>query len=88
MIIKPLTDRKWRGYTLDQLQDERIVNDAKIEIQKSILENRFEYFKQLGGGKGAFKKVFSAMNYMDYIVLAFTIIKKLSPIFRFFKKKK
>lgn len=88
MIIRPLTDHKWRGYTLEEIQDERIVNDARIEIQKTIIEDDFKSLRNGGSLKESGRKLLSAFNYIDYITLGITIFRKLRPILAFFRRKK
>lgn len=89
MIIKPLTDRKWNGYTLEQLQDEKLLNDARIDIQKMRLKKKLQSFgNNVGGGKGVTKKIFSALDYVDYIVLGMVILRKLKPLLSIFRKKR
>lgn len=88
MIIRPLTDRKWRGYSFDELQDQRILNDARIAIQKSVLEDRFKALKPGGMAKEASKGIFAALGYMDYVMLAISVFRKIRPLLRLFRRKK
>lgn len=88
MIIKPLTDRKWRGYTFEELQDQRILTDARITIQKNLLEDRFRALRPGGNTGSTTRKVFSALGYLDYIMLGAALFRKIRPWLRFIRRKK
>lgn len=87
MIVKPLTNRKWKGYSFEQLQDQRILNDARIAIQKTVIEEDVKNIKRVNF-KDSSRRLFSALGYMDYIMLGITLVRKLRPVFKFFKRKK
>ena len=83
MIMRPLTDRKWRGYTFDELQEQILVNDIRIEIQKKRIEKRAEPIRQIGkSGKNIVSTAFSFLDYFDYIRLGFTVIRKVRSLFK------
>lgn len=88
MMVKPLTDRKWRGYTFEQLQDERILNDARIAIQKSLIDENVKNLKSGFTIKGTSKKILSVLGYTDYIMLGIAALRRLRPVFRFLRRKK
>ena len=55
----------------------------KIKIQYDIKALR----TARSNNKSTFKKLFSALSYVDYIVMGITLIRKLRPLFKAFKKK-
>ena len=87
--MKTLTDRTWRGYTLDELQNQRKINDEKISIQKSLLTNEIATLKaQRGAETGIFKKMVNGLSYLDYAVLGVSAFKRISSLISLFRKKK
>ncbi len=87
--MKTLTDRKWRGYTLDELQTQRKINDEKIAIQKSLLADEVVTLKtQRGAESGIFKKMINGLSYLDYAVLGVSAFKRISSLISLFRKKK
>lgn len=87
--MKTLTDRKWRGYTLDELQTQRKINDEKIAIQKSLLADEVATLKtQRGAESGIFKKMINGLSYLDYAVLGVSAFKRISSLISLFRKKK
>lgn len=87
--MKTLTDRNWRGYTLDELQAQRKINDDKIATQKAILAQEFADLKaQRSSNSGIFKKMVNGLSYLDYAVLGVTAFKRISSLVSLFKRKK
>ena len=87
--MKTLTDRNWRGYTLDELQKKKKINDDKIATQKAILAQEFADLKtQRSSNSGIFKKMVNGLSYLDYAVLGVTAFKRISSLVSLFKRKK
>lgn len=85
--MKPLTDRRWRGYTLDQLQAQRSINDARIMVQKIALKHEFDSLKtSRKRDTGIFNKVINALGYVDYAVLGISLARRVSSIISHFRK--
>lgn len=88
MILKPLTDRRWRGYSLDELQEQIVVNDVRIMMQKKALLEKVDGLKFKASNAKASTAFTTAYKYIDYIVLGITLLRKLIPFFSRFRKKK
>ena len=89
MILKPLTDHRWKGYTLDELQEKILITDTHIMLQKKAIRKNVESFKKESknskNGTDFFSKI---LGYIEYIVMAISFIRRLRPIFARFSKKK
>lgn len=75
----------WQGYTIDELRYQRALTSARLEIQKEKLSNQFQTIRGTFGmveGKGIMGKMLSSLNYVDYAVLAFQTVRRLSALFR------
>ena len=87
MIMKPLTDRRWQGYTLNELQEQKTINDARIMVQKLALEHQFQTLKTTRQReKGMFSRMLNALTYVDYAVLGVTLVRRIASIVSRFKK--
>lgn len=87
MIMKPLTERKWKGYTLDELQHQRTVNDARILVQKMALEHQINVMQTTRKrDKSIAQKILSALSYVDYAVLGITLARKVASIVSHLRK--
>lgn len=87
MNVRPLTPHKWNGFSLEELKARQAVNDKRIELCKADLENSFAALKASGNTvKTISGKVFSALSYMDYVVLALTVIRKVRSLITRFRK--
>lgn len=77
------TDRRWKGYDFDELQEQIVLNDARIFAQKMVLDRRTESIRHMGGGATSFFKIaFSLFDYIDYITLGVNLFRKLRRLFR------
>lgn len=78
---RTLTTRKWRGYTLDQLRTQRVLTQTSIIVEKNRLNSMIETLRsKRNSERNTFKKIINALSAMDYAVLAFGIIRKVSSI--------
>lgn len=78
---------QWRGYTLDQLQYERFVTLACIELEKEKMADLAMKTRDslpFVGNSGA-SFLLHSLGKLDYIVFIFKLYRKLSSIFH--KKK-
>lgn len=75
----------WHGYTIDELRYQRALTSARMEIQKERLTNQFNTLKGSFGmveGKGIMGKMLHSLNYLDYALLAFHTVRRVSGMFR------
>lgn len=85
-LMKPLTDRRWRGYTLDELQTQRSINDARIMVQKISLSHELASLRTgQSARRGIFKKMVGALGYVDYAVLGVMALRRISSIISRFR---
>lgn len=89
MLMKQLphndTTKPFKGYTLDELRYNRAYLLAVCEMQKMRLMQRVDAAKNtMPGftGSGIVGKIMGSLNYVDYALIAFRIISKVSRIFR------
>lgn len=76
------TKKAWQGYTMNELKQLRIENEADIETQKKLFLNRFNLFNSFRNkNKAIAGNVMTLMGYMDYIALGITLFRKLRKIF-------
>ncbi len=80
----------WKGYTLEELRLQRIVTETKIEIVKAKLYKEGSQLKENSipapFASPLFKKLIGALDYADYMVMAFSIGRKVMKLIR--RKKK
>lgn len=80
MILKPLTNHEWRGYTLDELQEQQIITDARIMMQKKALVKKVDSLKSnAAGDTAAMKKMSTVVTYIDYFMFAVSLFRKIIP---------
>lgn len=81
-------DKKWKGYTLEQLSYERTVALARIEVEKEVATVNYGLARKGNFGLTAslFSRITNVLTYTDYIVIAVQLYRSLSPLFK--KKKK
>lgn len=92
MILKPMTDRRWRGYTLDELQEQLVMTDVRIMMQKKKLKEKVSRIKPSfatsgtdgDSDSGPLNKI---MNIIGYVSMGIGIIRKILPFIRKFRKK-
>ncbi len=75
---------RWEGYTLSRLRYERAVTLAHIEMERDRMG---EAAARLGRGNAflsgsIFRRLSSALNYTDYIIMAISLWRKLGPLFK------
>ena len=92
--------KKFKGYTLEELRYQRAIVALKREFAKSKTLSGASKLKKHNpfssdGGKlalsgkvgGIASRIFTGLNYMDYIMLGFSLFKSGRKIFSFFRKK-
>ena len=89
MIIKPLTDHRWKGYTLEELQEQIAVNEARIMLQTRRIESNAKDMKPSAniaqnGYAGLFTTI---LTYAEYLVLGINMIRKIKPYLAALRKK-
>lgn len=81
---------EWKGYSLDELRQQRAISLVKLELEKNKLATAAGSVKDRAHEQGLRGLVFSnslvkGLNVVDYALLAF----KLSQLgFKFWKKRK
>lgn len=89
-MMKPLTDRRWPGYTLEELRAQKAINDSRIDVEKHDIQRALEILKskQQTNNGSIFKKILGALTYVDYAVMGITLIKKIAGIAGHFRRTK
>ncbi len=80
-----LEQKPWRGYTLDELRYRRALTAVAIEIEKdricrSMSETVPSAMKQRSSGASMLSKMLGALNYVDYAVLGWRMIKVIKGL--------
>lgn len=81
----PHNQSDWQGYTIDELRYQRALNSARLEIQKERLLNEVETMKGTFGvmqPSGIFGKMLKSLNFIDYGIIAFQTVRRVSALFR------
>lgn len=75
----------WQGYTIDELRYQRALTAARLEIQKERLVNQIDTLKGTFGimkPKGIFGKMFKSLDVIDYGILAFRTVRRVTSMIR------
>lgn len=77
----------WNGYTMAELEYQRALTLAKMEIQKEHFNENVERIRMgnFNMTPANFTRALGVLNYMDYIIMALRTIRRISTLF---KKKK
>lgn len=69
----------WEGYTLDQLMTIRAVTAARIELEQEKVAENFDRARagNMYFSSSMFSRIFSAINYVDYLVIGVNLWRKL-----------
>lgn len=81
----PHTQPNWQGYTLDELRYQRALVSARVEIQKERLLNQTNALRGTFGQlkpSGIWGKLFSSLSVIDYGILAFRTVRRVSSMVR------
>lgn len=75
---------EWNGYTLSQLEYKRALTLARIEMQKEQFATDYSRVRMgnFSMEPSGFTRALGVMNYLDYAIMAFKVIKKIVPLFR------
>jgi len=81
---------EFKGYTMDELRYQRAYSAARLEINRSRLEERFTNLRKNGlkptGTAGALGKLIGAFSYIDLALVAWKIGSQTFRIFRRIKR--
>lgn len=79
---------EWKGYTLDELVYHRAIALARIEVQKEKLSQDYSRMRvgNFNFAPSSFTRALGVMNYLDYAIIAFRLLRKLGPLLH--RKKK
>lgn len=76
----------WQGMTLRQMQMQRTLVQARMEIQKFKLSAHMDSFKErvpfFGGSSSVFSRVASVFSIAEYGIFALKAIRIIAPLFR------
>ncbi len=78
----------WKGYTLDEIRVKRIVSSTRIELEKAKMAAATQQYTikdKRFFSSPIVNKLTSALDYLDYASLAFSIGKR---VFKLFKRRK
>lgn len=84
MTLKHTTDKGWRGYNFDELQEQLILTDARIEVRKHKLAGRVKEFCVSSEEKGP---IAGAMKVYRYFQASKVYYRKIKSIIQRFRKK-
>lgn len=84
MILKPMTDRRWRGYSFEELQEQILINDARIEVRKHKLAERVNEIRNTPEESGPVSGIMKAYR---YFMTAKTFLRKIKSIIQRFRKR-
>lgn len=90
MILKPLTDRSWKGYNFDELREQIAVNEARIMVQSKKIERQAIDMKppKLSSDKSAAGIITTILTYVDYLALGVSLFRKIRPLISALKSAK
>lgn len=80
------TTTSWQGYSLQELRLRRIVTETKIEILKAKVFNDGNDLRKsavpASFASPVLKKIMGALDYADYMVMAFSIGRKVVKLIK------
>lgn len=84
---EPLSSKKWRGYTLDELRYRRALTAVAVEIEKARMSRSVSGIvpnglRRRSPGRFMLSKLLGSLSYMDYILLGWRLLRKLKGIKR------
>ena len=87
MILKPLTDHKWNGYNFDELQEQLVINQARIIMTRKSLDRKVSNIKETSIGDVAAdnSRFGRVVSLVELVVTGVAVFRRLKPLF---KKKK
>lgn len=82
-----LQPKAWRGYNLDELRYRRALTEVAIEIERDRISQSISNavpnaLKGRSSGTSMMSRVFGALNYVDYAVLGWKLIKMIKGLRR------
>lgn len=85
-----MNEKKWNGYTIDELRYMRALSVVKCEMQKEKLISSVALIKQNtalllkpNSRSGYVGKLLSAFDFFDYAFISFKLVRKL---YRFYNR--
>lgn len=90
MILKPLTNRQWRGYSYDELQEQQALNETRIMLQKKALKEKISTLtgKKITASDKPQTKFSKVFSYFEYVILGLNLFRKIRSVYEHFSKKK
>lgn len=83
-----LSDKTWRGYSLEELRYRRALNEVAIAIEKDKLMRQVsETLPRNEAGSSMLSRAIGALTYMDYVIIAFKLMTRMSKLYRAWKRR-
>lgn len=83
-----LAEKKWRGYSLEELRYRRALNEVEIVVEKDKLKRWVSGTSpQNEAGASMLAKAMGALSYMDYVILAIKFATRMAKLYRVLKRK-
>lgn len=83
-----LAEKKWRGYSLEELRYRRALNEVEIVVEKDKLKRWVSGTSlQNEAGTSMLAKAIGALSYMDYVILAIKFATRMAKLYRVLKRK-
>lgn len=76
----------WSGMTLEEMQRQRTLVQARMEIEKFRLGAQAQHMRSsaplFGGSNSLFTRLSGAFTFTEYAVFAIRLVRMISPIFK------
>lgn len=77
--------RRWEGYTLEDLRNQRTIVNTRIMVERCRLADEVDTLRDkvltTSRPNSMMGRMFSALSYLDWIMLGVTLWRRLSPLF-------
>lgn len=77
--------RKWAGYTLAELRGQRELVNTRIAVERNSLADDVDELREKitlrSRPASVAGKMFSALSYLDWIILSVSFFRKIAPLF-------
>lgn len=77
---------RWEGYTLEELRTQRTVVNTRIMVERTRLADDVDSLRLKIAGSARpttiLGRMLAGLSYLDWVVMAFTLFRRLAPLFR------
>jgi len=71
----------WKGYTLAQLRNQRIINQAHIVIERAQFSNSLDALKARKASRmSMLRRMMGALNVIDYSVMGLAVARRVHAL--------